>query len=60
MLEFLEDTRVGGMPGRVLLVGGPDVDEGDLEEVMLWAPEEEEGSGVSESSEEEDGPGPPL
>ena len=53
LLEFLEDTRVGRMPGRVLLAGGSDLDE----EVELWAPEEEEGSDIS--SEEENGPGPP-
>ena len=40
-------------------MGGPDVDEEGLEEMVLWAPEEKEGSGISESSEEEDGPGPP-
>ena len=56
LLEFLEDTRVGRMPGRVL-VGGPDLGEEEMEEVELWAPEEEEGSDIS--SEEEDGPGPP-
>ena len=55
----MEDTRVGRVPGRILLVGGPDVDEEGLEEMVLWAPEEKEGSGISESSEEEDGPGPP-
>ena len=59
VLELLKDTRVGRMPGRVLLAGGLDVDEEELEEVVLWAPEESEGSGISESSEEEDGPGPP-
>ena len=58
VLEFLEYTRVGRMPGRVPLAGGPDVDE-EMEEVELWAPEREEGSDISESSEEEDGPGPP-
>ena len=30
-----------------------------MEELELWAPEEEEGSDISESSEKEDGPGPP-
>ena len=57
LLEFPGDTRVGRMPGRVLLAGGPDLDEEEMEEVELWAPEEEEGSDIS--SEEEDGPGPP-
>ena len=41
------------------MAGGPDVDEEDLEEVELWAPEEEEGSGISESSEGDDRPGLP-
>ena len=60
VLEFLKDTRVGRMPGRVFLEGGPDVDKNGLEEIVLWAPEEEgtRSSGVSE--EEEGGPGPPL
>ena len=58
VLEFLEDTRVGRMPGRVLLAGGLDADGEDLE-AMLWALEEEEGSGISGSSDEEDGPGLP-
>ena len=60
VLEFLESTRVGRLPCRILLAGGPDVDEDELEKVELWAPEGDEGSGISESSEEEDGPGPPL
>ena len=47
------------MPGRVLLAGGPDLDEDEMEEVELWAPEVEEGSDISKSSEEEDEPGPP-
>ena len=59
VLEFLEDTRAGRIPSRILLAGRPDVDEEELEEVALWAPEEEEGPGISESSEEEGGPGPP-
>ena len=47
------------MPGQIMLVGGPNVEEEELDEIELWAPEEEEGFGISES-EEEDGPGPPL
>ena len=59
-LEFLEDTRVGKMPGRILLAGGPDPEEEELECVSMQVQGEgEEGTGVS-SSEEEDGPGPPL
>ena len=60
VLEFLEVTRVGRMPGRVFLPGGADVDEEEMDEIALWAPGEGEGTGISESSEEEDGPGPPL
>ena len=56
VLEFLEDARVGRMPGQTMLAGGPDVEEEDMEEIELWDPGEEEG--ISES--EEDGPGPPL
>lgn len=49
------------MPGRVLLAGGPNVEEDDMEEVTFWAPVEDEGTGISEEeSTEEDGPGPPL
>ena len=54
LLEFFENTRVGRMPGQVLLARGPDLDE-EMEEVELRAPEDE-GSDIS--SEEEDGPGP--
>ena len=50
---------MGRMPGRVLLVGGPDLGEDEVEYLGLWAPEEEGGSDISESSEEEDGSGPP-
>ena len=60
ILEFLEDTRVGRMPGRILMAGGPDVEEDELDEVELLGPEEGgEGTEISES-EEEGGPGPPL
>ena len=59
VLELLEDARAGRMPGRVFLAGGPDVDESELEEILLWAPEEE-GAGSSRVIEEEDGPGPAL
>ena len=47
------------MPSQVLLAGGPDVDEDELDGIVLWPPGEEEAEG-SEDSEEEDGPGPPL
>ena len=56
LLEFLEDTRVGRVPGRVLFAGGPDLDEKEMEELELWATDEGGGSDIS--SEEEDGPGP--
>ena len=42
---------MGRVPGRVVLAGGQDVKE--MDEMVLWAPEEEEGTGISESSEEE-------
>ena len=41
------------------MTGGPDLEDEELEVVSLVAPDEDEGSGLS-SSEEEDGPGPPL
>ena len=46
------------MSGQIVLAGGPDVEEEELDEIELWA-SEEEGSGTNES-EEGDGPGPPL
>ena len=55
---ILEDTRVGKIPDRVLLAGGPDLKEEDLGCLSLRAKGEESGTGLS-SSEEEDGPGPP-
>ena len=60
ILEFLEDTKVEKVPSRILLAGGPDLEEEELEGFSLKAPGEGEmGTDVS-SSEEEDGPGPPL
>ena len=47
------------MPGRILMAGGPDVEEEDLETLEMWAQEDEEGTEISDS-EEEDGPGPPT
>ena len=35
LLEFLRDTRVGRIPGRVLLAGGPDVGEDGLDGIVL-------------------------
>ena len=60
ILEFLEKTRVGKMPSRVLLAGGPDLEEEELEGFSLQALGEEEEETEISSSEEEDGPGPPL
>ena len=60
ILEFLEKTKVGKMPGRVLLAGGPELEEEEMEGFSLQVLEETgTGSEVS-SSEEEDRPGPPL
>ena len=56
--RVLEDTRVEQMLGRVLLAGGLDVDEVNLDEIVLWSPEEEEAES-SGDSEEEEGPPPP-
>ena len=46
------------MPGRILLAGGPDLEEEELEGFSLQVLEEETGTDVSSS--EEYGPGPPL
>ena len=60
ILEFLEETRVGKVPSRVLLAGGPDLEEEELDGFFLQVlGEEEDETGIS-SSEEEDRPGPPL
>ena len=53
LLEFLEGTRVGRMPGLALM--GVMEEESDLEDIVLW-PAEGEGS---EEESEESGPGPP-
>ena len=60
ILEFLEGTKVGKMPGRVLLAGGPDLEEEELEGFSLQVLEEDIAVTEISSSEEEDGPGPPL
>ena len=46
------------MPGRVLLAGGPDLEEEELESFSLQVSGEEVETEVS-SSGDEDGPGPP-
>ena len=43
---------------RVLLAGGPDLEEEEMDGFSLQVLEEDEETGIS-SSEEEDGPGPP-
>ena len=35
ILEFLKGTKVGKMPGRILLAGGPDLEEEDLKGFSL-------------------------
>ena len=57
LLEFLDNTRVGRMPSQVELRGGGDRGEEDLEVVELEAPEVDV---LTEESEEEGGPSPPL
>ena len=61
ILEFLEETEVGKMPSRVLLAGGPELEEEEeLEGFSLQVLGKEEEETEASSSEEEDGPGPPL
>ena len=60
ILEFLDRTRVGKMPGRVLLSGGPDLEEEEMEGFSLRVQEEEDTGSEVSLSEEEDGPSPPL
>ena len=59
LLGFLEDTRAGRMPSKILLAGEPVDDESESEEIVLWPPEEKEAESSGES-EEGDGPDPPL
>ena len=60
ILEFLEKTKVGKMPSRVLLAGGPDMEEEEMDGLSLRVLEEGEAETGISSSEEEDGPGPPA
>ena len=60
ILEFLEGTKVGKMPSRVLLAGGPDLEEEDLEGFSLQVLGEEDIDTEVSSSGDEDGPGPPI
>ena len=59
ILRFLEKTKVGKMPSRILLAGGPDLEEEELEGFSLQV---SDGSGDTEDSlsGDEDGPGPPI
>ena len=41
ILEFLEKTKAGKMPGRILLAEGPDLEEEDLDTIFLQAGEGE-------------------
>ena len=52
VLEFLEKTRVGKMPGLALM--GMEEEESDLEEIEMWLGEDAPGS-----EGEEGRPGPP-
>ena len=45
---------------RILLAGGPDLEEEDLEGFSLRIAEEDFFSSGISSSEDEDGPGPPI
>ena len=47
------------MPSRILLAGGPEVEEDELEGFSLQVSEGDVETEVS-SSEDEDGPGPPI
>ena len=59
ILEFLEKTKVGKMPSHILLAGGPDLEEEELERFSLQMLNESgEESRIDERREREDGPGP--
>ena len=59
ILGFLEKTKVGKMPSRILLAGGPDLEEEDLEGYSLRGTGEDVETEIS-SSGDEGGPGPPI
>ena len=59
ILEFLEKTKVGKMPSRILQAGGPELEEEELEGFSLMVSEEDVETECS-SSGDEDGPGPPV
>ena len=58
-VETSRDRLRVGSPKGPLGAGPLPRHESDLDEIVLWPPEEEEAES-SEDSEEEDGPGPPL
>ena len=60
ILEVLEGAKVGKVPSRVLLTGGPDLEQEELQGFSLQVLGEGESGAEISSSEEEDGPGPPL
>ena len=59
ILGFLEKTKVGKMPSRVLLAGGPDLEEEDLDGFSLRGTGEDVETEISSSGDEGD-PGPPI
>ena len=59
ILRFLEKTKVGKMPSRIFLAGGPDLEEEELDGFSLRGTGEDMETDVS-SSGDEDGPGPPI
>ena len=59
LLEFLEDTRVGRVPGQVLLAGGPVVGGDDLHEIVLGLRRRRSPTAAG-LVKEEDWSGPPI
>ena len=59
ILEFLEKTKVGKMPSRILLAGGPDLEEEELDSFSLQVSGEDLETEVSLSG-DEDGTDPPI
>ena len=59
ILEFLEGSKVGKIPSRVLPAGGADLEEEELEGVSLLVSDEDVETEIS-SSGDEDRPGPPV
>ena len=59
ILEVLKSTKLGKTRNRILLAGGPDLEEENLEGFSLLVSEEEAETEVSTSG-DEGGPGPPI